>query len=131
MLEYGNICSLFYYTSQLLSTYVSSAYWVCLGGSYVWDIFLLTKLDQCVSVWCHDFEQNFNRGTSDRVVINGNPLHYPCLEKPMDGGAWQATVMGSQWVGYDFWVTSLHSELFSIVNAESKITNPDKIDSYF
>ena len=70
MLEYGNICSLFYYISQLLSTYVSSAYWVCLGGSYVWDIFLLTKLDQCVSVWCHDFEQNFNRGTSDRVVIN-------------------------------------------------------------
>ena len=19
---------------------------------------------------------------------NGNPLHYPCLENPMDGGAW-------------------------------------------
>ena len=25
---------------------------------------------------------------------NGNPLQYPCLEKPMDGGAWQATVHG-------------------------------------
>ena len=23
---------------------------------------------------------------------NGNPLHYSCLENPMDGGAWQATV---------------------------------------
>ena len=23
---------------------------------------------------------------------NGNPLQYPCLEKSMDGGAWQATV---------------------------------------
>ena len=25
---------------------------------------------------------------------NGNPLQYPCLEKPMNGGAWQATVHG-------------------------------------
>ena len=25
---------------------------------------------------------------------NGNPLHYSCLENPMDGGAWQATVHG-------------------------------------
>ena len=25
---------------------------------------------------------------------NGNPLQYSCLENPMDGGAWQATVHG-------------------------------------
>ena len=25
---------------------------------------------------------------------SGNPLHHPCLENPMDGGAWQATVHG-------------------------------------
>ena len=25
---------------------------------------------------------------------NGNPLQYPCLENPMDGGAWRATVYG-------------------------------------
>jgi len=25
---------------------------------------------------------------------NGNPLHYSCLEKPMDKGAWWATVHG-------------------------------------
>ena len=25
---------------------------------------------------------------------NGNPLQYSCLEKPMDGGDWQATVHG-------------------------------------
>ena len=25
---------------------------------------------------------------------NGTPLQYPCLENPMDGGAWQATVHG-------------------------------------
>ena len=27
---------------------------------------------------------------------NGNPLQYSCLENPVDGGAWWATVMGSQ-----------------------------------
>ena len=32
---------------------------------------------------------------------NGNPLQYSCLENPMDGRAWWATVMGSQRVGYD------------------------------
>ena len=25
----------------------------------------------------------------------GNPLQYPCLENPMDRGAWQATVHGA------------------------------------
>ena len=25
---------------------------------------------------------------------NGNPLHYSCLENPMDRGVWQATVHG-------------------------------------
>ena len=25
---------------------------------------------------------------------NGNPLQYPCLENPMDRGAWQAIVHG-------------------------------------
>ena len=25
---------------------------------------------------------------------NGNPLQYSCLENPLDGGAWQATVRG-------------------------------------
>ena len=25
---------------------------------------------------------------------NGNPLHYSCLENPMNRGAWQATVHG-------------------------------------
>ena len=32
---------------------------------------------------------------------NGNPLQYSCLENPMDGGAWWATVHGSQRVGHD------------------------------
>ena len=32
---------------------------------------------------------------------NGNPFQYSCLENPMDGGAWWATVHGSQRVGHD------------------------------
>ena len=32
---------------------------------------------------------------------NGNPLQYSCLDNPMDGGAWWATVHGSQRVGHD------------------------------
>ena len=32
---------------------------------------------------------------------NGNPLQHSCLENPMDGGAWWATVHGSQRVGHD------------------------------
>ena len=32
---------------------------------------------------------------------NGNPLQYSCLEKPMDRGAWQATVHGVARVGHD------------------------------
>ena len=33
---------------------------------------------------------------------NGNPLHYSCLENPMDGGAWcRLLSMGSQRVRHD------------------------------
>ena len=32
---------------------------------------------------------------------NGNSLQYSCLENPVDGGAWWATVHGSQRVGHD------------------------------
>ena len=32
---------------------------------------------------------------------NGNPLHYSCLEIPMDRGAWQATVSGHARVRHD------------------------------
>ena len=35
---------------------------------------------------------------------NGYPLHYSCLENSMDRGAWQATAMGSQIIGYG-WAT--------------------------
>ena len=32
---------------------------------------------------------------------NGNPLQYSCLENPMDGGTWWATVHGSHRVGHN------------------------------
>ena len=32
---------------------------------------------------------------------NDNPLQCPCLENPMDRGAWRATVHGSRRVGHD------------------------------
>ena len=35
------------------------------------------------------------------LVRKSNPLQYSCLENPMDGGAWWATVHGSQRVGHD------------------------------
>ena len=38
---------------------------------------------------------------------NGNPLQYSCLENPMDGGAWWATVHGLQRVRHD-WATELN-----------------------
>ena len=34
-------------------------------------------------------------------VGNGNPLQYSCLEKPMNKGAWQAIVKGSQRVRHN------------------------------
>ena len=32
---------------------------------------------------------------------NGSPLQYSCLENPMDGGAWRATVRGLHRVGHN------------------------------
>ena len=32
---------------------------------------------------------------------NGNPFQYSCLEKPMDRGAWWATLHGVARVGHD------------------------------
>ena len=39
---------------------------------------------------------------------NGNPLQYSCLEKPMDRGAWWATVHGVTGVGHDLPTKALH-----------------------
>ena len=33
--------------------------------------------------------------------VNGSPLQYSCLENPMDGRAWGATVHGAARAGHD------------------------------
>ena len=38
---------------------------------------------------------------------NGNLLQYSCLENPMDGGAWRATVYRVARVGHDLVITPL------------------------
>ena len=35
------------------------------------------------------------------TVGNGNLIQYSCMENPMDNGAWQATVVGSQRVRHN------------------------------
>ena len=53
---------------------------------------------------------------------NGNPLQYSCLENPMDGGAWWATVHGSQRVGHNFTFTfTFTSTIF-----RSSLWNPQR-----
>ena len=43
---------------------------------------------------------------------NGNPLQYSCLENPMDGGAWWATVHGVTRTGHDLATKPLLYSLF-------------------
>ena len=51
---------------------------------------------------------------------HGNPLQYSCLENPMDRGAWQATVHGSQRVGHD-WATKTFWRLKTMVVADRNL----------
>ena len=41
----------------------------------------------CNSIYMNILEESNGEG-------NGTPLQYPCLENPMDGGDWWATVHG-------------------------------------
>ena len=51
---------------------------------------------------------------------NGNPLQYSCLENPMDGGAWRATVHGvvesetTEWLHFHFLFFFSFIYLFSL-----------------
>ena len=44
--------------------------------------------------WLSGKEFACNAGDLRQEEGNGNLLQYACLENPMDGGAWQATVHG-------------------------------------
>ena len=52
---------------------------------------------------------------------NGNPLQYSCLENPVDGGAWRATVHGvaeldtTEWLHFSFWLTFWLHRVLSLV----------------
>ena len=62
--------------------------------------------------WLSSKESTYNAGAAGDVGSipgsrrspgegNGNPPQYSYLENPMDGGAWWATVRGSQRVRHD------------------------------
>ena len=56
---------------------------------------------------------------------NGNPLQYPCLENPMDRGAWYATSTQSQRVRHDSHFTFL--SLKALIRASTmaqQVRNP-------
>ena len=49
--------------------------------------FLLTRVVKTLEIYQYQVSLKNGEG-------NGNPLQYSCLENPMEGGAWQATVHG-------------------------------------
>ena len=59
--------------------------------------------------WLSSKETIFNTGDTGSIPGlgrppgegNGNPLHYSCLENPMDRGAWQVTVHGVTRIRHD------------------------------
>ena len=50
--------------------------------------------DSEVSAWNVEDQSSIPGSGRSPGEGNGNPLQYSCLEKPMDGGAWRATVHG-------------------------------------
>ena len=46
----------------------------------------------CETTWLSEL---FCKVLEKCVEGNGTPLQYPCLENPMDGGAWWAAVPGA------------------------------------
>ena len=57
---------------------------------------------------------------------HGNPLQYSCLENPMDRGAWEATVRGSQ--SQHYWAVNTFT--FTFHGLFSKRLTNNAIDSY-
>ena len=52
---------------------------------------------------------------------NGNPLQYSCLESPMDGGAWWATVYGSQRVGHTHFLDTISFDSLKSLLKQNKL----------
>ena len=66
---------------------------------FTFCVFLNKKLEITFFFFCQMLHCVFGEG-------NGNPLQYSCLENPMDGGAWWATVLGVAKVAVN---TCMHS----------------------
>ena len=51
-----------------------------------------------LTIWrlCYCLLQSYSITQQLKITrcVNGNPLQYSCLENPLDGGAWWATVHG-------------------------------------
>ena len=54
---------------------------------------MLIEIANVGILYC-DLREKNQPFTSEYGEGNGNPFQYSCLEKPMDGEAWQATVHG-------------------------------------
>ena len=61
---------------------------------------------------------------------NGCPLQYSCLENPMDRGAWQATIHGSQKIRQD-WVTNTFAFTSLTVNLHSACGSTGMVEISF
>ena len=65
-------------------------------------ICIVTMYNNGLPKWCSGKESTCQAGDTGLIPEsgrssgegNGKPLQYSCLENPMDGGAWQATVHG-------------------------------------
>ena len=64
---------------------------------------------------------------------NGNPLQYSCLENPMDGGAWQATVhrVAKSWTQLSDFIHSLVSAFKrNLTSYKKTVKNNNRVLSY-
>ena len=67
---------------------------LCLKNIWITALYLPGGSDGKESI-CNPGDQGLIPGSGRSCVEgNGNPLQYSCLENPMDGGAWLATVHG-------------------------------------
>ena len=62
-------------------------------------------------------------GWEDPGERNGNPLQYPCLENPMDRGAWRLQSIGSHRVRHDT-VTTTSLRFTSVACSRLTLCNP-------
>ena len=89
---------------------VDQLYQLVIISSFTWSLYFLKFEIQCSIIFTTTFHicgsdgkaSAYNAGHLGSVCGsgrssgegNGNPLQYPCLDNPMKGGAWRATVHG-------------------------------------